>query len=258
MSRPHKHDELELNLVVNGRLDYLFGGSRITVEAGQIALFWAATPHRLIGYQPGEPGDICWMHIPLPKVLSWALPDHNLSEILMNRMIVLPAQAGGKHVEAAFDSWMHELVAEETVTIALLEVHALVRRLLQQHRKNSGTPSEGYRTAMAPGDGMARVTAMAQFIVTNFRNPISPAGVAEATHLNPNYAMKLFREMVGTTLGGYITRCRVAEAQRLLITTSMTTAEIAHAAGFGSQSSFYTHFMRTCETSPAAYRHRLR
>jgi AraC-like DNA-binding protein len=99
---------------------------------------------------------------------------------------------------------------------------------------------------------------MAQFTVSHFRQPITPLEIAKATHLNPNYAMTLFREAVGTTLGSYLTRCRVAEAQRLLITTSMTTTEIAHAAGFGSQSSFYAHFARTCGASPGAYRHNLR
>jgi AraC-like DNA-binding protein len=259
MSRPHKHDELELNIVLDGRLEYLFGGSRITVEAGEIALFWAATPHRLIGDQRDECSDVCWAHIPLDLVFSWALPDHDLSEILMNRMIILSAEAGGKYVEATFDSWTRDIGAEETVTIALLEVQALVRRLLQQYRlRTTSTSGESPRTVIAPGDGMSRVTAMALFIVTNFRDPISPAEIAEASHLNPNYAMTLFRETVGTTLGGYLTRCRVAEAQRLLITTSMTTAEIAYAAGFGSQSSFYTHFLRTCGSSPGAYRRRLR
>jgi AraC-like DNA-binding protein len=67
--------------------------------------------------------------------------------------------------------------------------------------------------------------------------------------------MTLFRETVGTTLGAYLTRCRMAEAQRLLLTTGMTTSEIAHAAGFGSQSSFYAHFTRSCQVSPSAYRH---
>jgi transcriptional regulator GlxA family with amidase domain len=70
--------------------------------------------------------------------------------------------------------------------------------------------------------------------------------------------MTLFRESVGTTVGSYLTRCRVAEAQRLLVTTAMTAAEVAHAAGFGSQSSFYTHFTRACGLSPSSYRKRLR
>ncbi|WNY34019.1 helix-turn-helix transcriptional regulator [Curtobacterium flaccumfaciens] len=68
----------------------------------------------------------------------------------------------------------------------------------------------------------------------------------------------MFRQDVGTTIGEYLTRCRVAEAQRLLATTSMTTSEIAHAAGFGSQSSFYAHFTRACGSAPGAYRARAR
>ena len=39
---------------------------------------------------------------------------------------------------------------------------------------------------------------------------------------------------------------------------SMTTSEIAHAAGFGSQSSFYAHFTRACGSAPGAYRARAR
>src|SRR5690606_22893000 len=34
MDRPHRHDDLEVNVVLRGRLDYLFGGSRVSVEAG--------------------------------------------------------------------------------------------------------------------------------------------------------------------------------------------------------------------------------
>ncbi|TXR57200.1 helix-turn-helix transcriptional regulator [Quadrisphaera setariae] len=56
------------------------------------------------------------------------------------------------------------------------------------------------------------------------------------------------------TLGGYLLGCRLAEARRLLLTTDASTADVAHAAGFGSQSSFYDHFTRQTGTTPAAYR----
>lgn len=46
----------------------------------------------------------------------------------------------------------------------------------------------------------------------------------------------------------------VTNQRRLLITTSMGANGIAHASGFGSQSSFYAHFSRMCGVSPAAYR----
>ena len=70
MERSHRHDDLELNYVVRGRLDYLFGGSPMTVQAGEIAVFWGATPHRLIEDCADQLGDNCWVHIPLGTVLG--------------------------------------------------------------------------------------------------------------------------------------------------------------------------------------------
>ena len=95
---------------------------------------------------------------------------------------------------------------------------------------------------------------MAQYAVTHFREPVQTADVANAAHLHPNYAATIFKQAIGTTIGDYLARCRVAEAQRLLITTTMTTNEIAHTAGFGSLSSFYAVFGRACSQPPGEYR----
>jgi AraC family transcriptional regulator, melibiose operon regulatory protein len=244
--------------VVCGRLDYLFGGTPLSVFAGQIAVFWAATPHRLIEGPGQEEGDNCWVHIPLATVLSWGLPDADLSTLLTNRPIVLDASAAGRDVKSMFESWLVDLAGAETEQFALLEMQALVGRLLHYNLRFSGKQSGATLSDHPAGEGMRHVVQMAQFAVTHFRAPITPSDVARKTHLNPTYAMTLFRERVGTTLGSYLTRCRVAEAQRLLITTSMTAADIVHAAGFGSQSSFYAHFTRICGSSPSAYRRSLR
>jgi hypothetical protein len=47
MPSAHRHDDLEVNLVDDEPLTYLFGGSLVTVEPGHTALFWASVPHRL-------------------------------------------------------------------------------------------------------------------------------------------------------------------------------------------------------------------
>lgn len=65
---------------------------------------------------------------------------------------------------------------------------------------------------------------------------------------------RMFRRTVGVTLGQYVTMCRVAEAQRLLLTTSLRVTEIAEAAGFGSLSSFYEHVSAACGMTPREYR----
>ncbi|MEY8654951.1 helix-turn-helix transcriptional regulator [Brachybacterium paraconglomeratum] len=80
------------------------------------------------------------------------------------------------------------------------------------------------------------------------------ADVAAAVHLTPSHAMTVFRRTVGVILGQYVTMCRVAEAQRLLLTTSLRVTEIAEAAGFGSLSSFYEHVSEACGMTPREYR----
>lgn len=252
MPRSHRHDDLEVNLVLAGQLDYLFGGSPLTVSAGQIALFWGATPHQLISSD--ATGDMCWVQIPLSTVLGWGLPDRAVAAILSTTPVIVPIDVIARGAEALFDSWAIDLDNEETAEIARLEMQALVRRVLRHHLVSSHTDDRPTPT----GDGIRGVTAMAQHAVSHFREPISPSTIAHAVHLSPSYAMALFKETLGITLGAYLTRCRLTEAQRLLITTSLSTAEVAHRSGFGSLSNFYEQFTRVCGCSPGAYRRALR
>lgn len=95
---------------------------------------------------------------------------------------------------------------------------------------------------------------MARFVVENYRSALTVRNVADAAHLTPSHAMAVFRDTVGATIGEYLTMCRVAEAQRLLITTSMPTTQIAERSGFGSLSSFYAHVTAACGMAPRQYR----
>jgi AraC-like DNA-binding protein len=254
MLRPHRHDDLELNLVHTGRLDYLFGGSYLRVEAGQVALFWGGTPHQLVD-QGVTPTDGSWVHIPLAEVLSWALPTEQVAVLLRARPVVMPAAALVRDVAALFASWHHDVQDGGQQTVVMLEVQAFVRRVLAAATRDEPEPGPTAECVpLAQSGATERATAMAQFVAEHYRSPITSADVAAAVHLSPSHAMTLFKRVIGTTVGTYIARCRVAEAQRLLITTDRTTAEIAHASGFTAQSSFYDTFRQFSGTSPATYR----
>lgn len=249
MRRYHQHDDLEINLVLKGRLDYLFGGELCVVPEGHIALFWAAAPHRLQGPEPRLDEDICWTHLPLPTVLGWNLPSSFAHTVLAQRTVVVPIEAVGSHLVSLFETWLADRAAGAPLESQLLEANALVTRILLAHdrRPAPSLSRPGHRSAVA---------VMAQWISDHFRNPVGTAEVARAANLNPNYATTLFRESVGVTIGEQLVRHRVAEAQRLLITTTMTTETVGHAAGFGSSSNFYDHFVRMCDCTPGEYRAR--
>jgi AraC-like DNA-binding protein len=252
MAAAHRHDDIELNFVARGRLEYLFGGRSIPVEAGQLAVFWGATPHQLVADLPTDASsDVCWLHLPLTGVLGWGLPAELVARLMLDQPVVVDAAAFGD-LPAAFDRWAIDLAGPDSVEIALLEAQALVRRALRAPTVRPDVPAPR-------ADGLSQsVATMATYVATRFRDPIRVTDVADAAHLHPSSAMSAFRAALGVTIAQYLTRCRVAEAQRLLITTDGSVSDIAAGAGFGSQSAFYDVFTRATGRAPATYRREIR
>jgi AraC-like DNA-binding protein len=252
MQGPHQHDDVEVNLVTEGRLRYLFGGSPVDVVAGQVAIFWAAMPHRLINGPHNSRAYVCWLHLPLPIVLQWALPGTAVNGLLSGQPVLRGAADGHRLDAATFLRWATDLEggAQELRDVVHLEIQAQLRRLFAAARHGKAATAASSVTQGTEG----HVTAMAQYAATHFREPVSVDDVAKAANLHPNYAMNVFHAVLGTTIGNYLTHWRVAEAQRLLITTVMTTNQVAAATGFGSASSFYAAFARSCRMPPGEYR----
>lgn len=286
----HRHDDVEINVVLDGQLQYLLAGRPLTVRAGEIAVFWAAQPHGLVD---SRPGDTLWMHVPFATVLAWGLPEAETAPLLSGRPLVVRAPELAARTALLAQQWVHEVpgsagptggaLAPAPLDLAELEIRAAVRRILRAGTRPDpaadpldggvpasrppvggmpagpdagaqGSPRTGSPVGSAPTARLRHVSAMAQHVREHHREPLTIADIAAAAHLTPSHAMTVFRRTVGVTLGEYVTMCRVAEAQRLLLTTSMTTAEIASAAGFGSLSSFYEHVTAACGMTPREYR----
>jgi AraC-like DNA-binding protein len=244
MDGAHSHDDIELNVVTSGAIEYLMGERRVRVEQGQSAVFWASLPHRLLA-PAGAPAEVCWAHVPLSTVLTWDLPAVDLRPLLEGR----PALASvPPDVDAAsvWRRWEADF-ARRDAGAALLEVQALMRRTLR-----------AARTQPCGSGPSSRPLEMAAFIMDRFRDPIAAADVAAVAHLNTEYAMTLFRKAWNMTIGDFLLRRRVAEAQRLLATTDLDCSAVGYAAGFGSGSNFYAQFAKLVGTSPGQYRAALR
>ncbi len=265
MPAAHRHDDIEVNVVLRGDLEYLFGGQRVGIPSGSTAVFWAALPHQLVGVE-GAP-EVRWLTIPLDMVLRWRLPDRLISGLLAGEPLLTDTLLAPKVVlddltNATrptptqdtfewFGQWATDLAAgdAELEQIALLEMEAFLRRITRVAQPAAGAtpPDQGSGTR-------SRTAAMATFIATHFREPIAVDDIAEVVHLHPHYAMQVFRDTVGSTIGTYLTQCRLAEAQRLLITTDLTVASIAAEAGFGSSGRLYAACTDAGTPAPATYR----
>lgn len=248
MSWAHRHDDIELNWCQTGELVYLFGGDRVAIPAGGLAAFWAAAPHQLIGC--ADDSATYWLTVPLSKALRWELAESFVTDLLQGRPLLTQLGTGQMVTSALFGQWIADF-AHGTAYLrasAELEIAGLLRRLALQmsiYRSGDRHPE---------GAAVVHAAAMARFITDHSSEPLQVTDIAESAHLHPGYAMTVFRNVIGTTIGSYVTQCRVAEAQRLLISTNLSIAQIGHAVGFHSQSRFYDAFTRSCGQPPGTYR----
>jgi AraC family transcriptional regulator len=83
---------------------------------------------------------------------------------------------------------------------------------------------------------------------------LSIAAIAAECRLTPSHFGRFFKRSTGVTPYQYLTRLRLEEAERLMLTTQRSLTEIALACGFGDQSYFTRVFSRAVGTSPAAWR----
>ncbi|GAA4528944.1 helix-turn-helix domain-containing protein [Brachybacterium paraconglomeratum] len=256
----HRHDDVEINVVLDGQLHYLFGGQPLTIREGEIAVFWAAQPHGLVD---SRTGDMCWVHVPFSMFLSWGLPESQTAPLLSAQPLITHAPDLALRIAHTAERWGEEVGgsepgggendADDSAQIALLEIQAAVRRILRASSlAHPEPPADG--AGSVPAARLRQVSTMAQHVRENHRSPLAIADIAASVHLTPSHAMTVFRRTAGVTLGDYVTMCRVAEAQRLLLTTSLRITEIADAAGFGSLSSFYEHVSAACGMTPREYR----
>jgi AraC-like DNA-binding protein len=248
MDAAHQHDDLEINLVAEGgTMLYLFGGVPVEVGPGGVAAFWAAVPHQLVANSATR---VHWIYVPFAEFLRWGLPDSLVSRLLSGTPLVSAPSAAQATDPATFAQWANDLASgqPERHRIAMLEVEARVRRLAL------GALGEPVRHYTAGAPALRQVIAMVQHIAEHFREPVTVADIAAAAQLHPSYAMAQFRKVVHTTVGDYLTRCRLAEARRLLVTTDLPIAHVASVSGFGSVSRFYTAFTSACGVPPARFR----
>ncbi|MGH3147253.1 MAG: helix-turn-helix domain-containing protein [Rubrobacter sp.] len=153
-----------------------------------------------------------------------------------------------------FRRWHEDLEdgSEERQRVLLLELEARLRRLTMSFCAEEIAP-EGTRPPLDE-KGLDNVERMTRYIAQNYAESLKVADVARAVKLHPNYALTLFRRVLGMGMVDYVTQHRVAHAQRLLATTDSGVLEIAFDSGFGSASRFYAAFKDECGRTPVEYR----
>ena len=246
MPHAHQHDEIEINLVRSGALDYLWGGALYRLEAGQVGVFWGARPHRLLRAAPGSV--VSWLTLPSVRFQRFALPEALREAVWSGQLLVAGEQA---MTAALFGQWEQDPADPEHQLTAELEVQAWLRRFALR----AEVPAAHSRARdRAGGAAWEQALSLARRIQRDFTEPLRVQTLAAELRLHPNYVAGIFRQVFGVSPRAYLIQCRLAQAQHLLITTDLSVLDVALESGFGSSSRFFAAFRERHGCSPRAYR----
>lgn len=87
-----------------------------------------------------------------------------------------------------------------------------------------------------------------------YYEPITLRDLAAEVFVSPFHFSRVFAKATGITPGRYLTAIRLFEAKRLLLTTSLTVADIVCTVGYSSVGTFTTRFTRAVGMTPSQYR----
>jgi AraC-like DNA-binding protein len=249
MSAPHAHNDIEVNYC-SSELVYSSAGKVTTLPADTPCAFWGAKPHQLVQIDEGHL--MSFVTIPLALFMSWGLPETVKDGLLRGAVLVGSADARSGELAPQFDRWAGDLSRSQALArrAAELEVEGLMHRMSRGSWVETTDASTGTRSSI----DLDRAARMATFIAEHSGEDIRVADVAQVVHLHPNRAASIFRGVFGASVTTYLGQFRVAEAQRLLLTTDLNSAAIAARAGFQSLSSFHETFARICGTTPTRWR----
>ncbi len=249
MSRADQHDEIELNYLTEGSLTYLMGGRRVLVPSQRLTVFWATVPHQIVEHEGDSPYFVAT--IPFAWFLKWAMPSQLHSRILHWEMVVDTADSKPERERFMFEQWIHDVADESLAPAVALEIQA---RLLRMARYLSDPELDTDAKPSVQLESQDKAERMACHISRSYGERLTIPQIASEVDLHPDYAATLFKKTFGSTIVNFITRHRIAHAQRLLLSTDDQIINIAADSGFDSLSRFNRAFKQHTGTSPREYR----
>lgn len=98
------------------------------------------------------------------------------------------------------------------------------------------------------------ITGITRYLQEHLAEEVSLSVLAEQFHLNPQYISQLFKNEIGVGFLAYLTNIRMERAKKLLLSTSLSVAEVAEQSGYGDYRVFTKVFKKSEGITPSQYR----
>jgi AraC-like DNA-binding protein len=247
MTKPDRHNEIELNFCSENTITYLLKDKKITIPAKRLTAFWGLVPHQIVDFKGVSPYYVCT--IPFSEFFSWKLPPQFVDRLLKGDVIYEVSDESSSCDEFLLNRWINDIIDPTKSELILLEIKARLYRLAFNIQSDANE-----NTSTVDNNAKSQVERIAIFIAQNYGESIKVNDIGDAVDLHPDYANAIFKKAFGKTLTEYLTEERISNTQRLLVSTDKTITEIAFECGFNSISRFNAVFQKMNQCTPREFR----
>ncbi len=260
--RPHRHDYLEIVIILEGELDFIVEGDRRRFRAGDCSIV-----NQNVLHVEGGPTRCAMAYLSLRP--SFARMDASASRLEADGPLFRFLARNAKPGDAVDYLDFHPLDAAGAppalarsltdLTAELLDrrpgylsiAEGLVVRILDTLQDPSHFACQSTRYYRRDSkDLVERIMAYIQ----SRRCHLTRDELARELNYNGNYLNDAFVKRTGITLGAYIRQVCLQEAAYLLLNTDLSVEQIARRLRYASRSSFYSQFQARYGVSPARFR----
>lgn len=233
----HLHRQAELVLALEGEIELNIDGHQSVLSAGDLAVVFPDVPHSyksrgssrsvLLIFDPELAGGT------IPLFCEWQ-PNNP----------IFPAANLHADIPYVFHSLLKTDFNKQGGK-ALMRGYILI---IMGHLSGMW---QAERTINPMGD---RLRDLLHYLNQNFTQPISLDLLSQELGTSKFHLSRLFSKKIGCGLNDYLNALRFRYACELLESTTRYVTEIAYAAGFESQSTFYRFFKEQTNSTPTEYR----
>lgn len=254
---PHGHEFFEIALVIDGYAGHVSAKGVQTLSAGHLVIVRPGAWHGYLNCQDLIVQNCCFDYQLLQRELGWMREDAALNYLLWIGPYAAERR-GVMVVKLRKDSLagcLKHLSALRQVQSLPRRIEALGRLLIFLDSLACSISELDVFNDQTRPIHQAVLETM-RLLESEIEKDWSLRELAEMSHLNPSYLVRLFTAEVGLAPIAYLNRCRMERASGLLLHTLIPIADVAAQVGWFDANLFARRFRQTHGMSPSEYRKR--
>ena len=252
---PHKHNFVEMMIVLGGSITHRIEGESVTLTKGQMLILNKHISHSI---DRSSEGDIGVNIIMSDRFISSMTPE--LSGTVFSSLIKENGKDSGEPMYLYFDAEGHrrvenlienlllELTDELPDTAIMSKTVSLLLDCLSRAAGECLISGSVWRDKESE-----RRLEILNYVKGNYRTA-SLTGLAERLYLSVPYLSRLVKEYFGKSFKELVVDERMARARELFLTTNMPIGDVIRGVGYENESYFHREFKRREGTTPLGVR----